>query len=325
MFLAAISGSSPATAASVGLVMINSMVKLGYDKNFAMGLVCASGTLGILIPPSIPMILYGSITSTPVGSLFMAGFIPGIVAGFLLIATVVSIAKWKGYGKHEPSDWNTRWNALIKAAPVMVMPIIILGGIYGGIFTPTEAASVACIYAFLVAALVYRSLGFKELIGALSDSMRVSAMIFVIVMAAILFGRLLTFTQLPQEVSSLVTRFGLTAISFLVMANILYILLGSIVETVTIIYVTVPLFFPSLIDLGINPIHFGIILTMNMEIALVTPPIGMNLYIVSGIAKEGVGSVIRGVVPFVIVLILTLFLVTYVPWLSLFLPKVLGY
>jgi C4-dicarboxylate transporter DctM subunit len=322
MFFASISGSSPATAIAVGSVMVPSMVELGYDKKFAMGLACASGTLGILIPPSIPMIMYGSITELSIPRIFLAGFIPGILLGGILITTAVVISIKNKYGGHARHTWAERWMALKKALPALGMPLLILGGIYGGIFTPTEAAAVSCIYAYLVGRFIYRELNRQKFLGALKETAQTTAMIFLIICSAILLGRVLTFAQIPQKFAGIVTAAKLSPYLFLLGVNVIYLIMGCLFETVTIIYVTVPIFYPVLLLLGIDPIHFAIILIVNIELALITPPIGINLYIITGVCKEPIEKVVKGVVPFTITMIMGLFIITYCPRVSLYLDKI---
>lgn len=321
MFFASISGSSPATAIAVGSVMVPSMVELGYDKRFSMGLVCASGTLGILIPPSIPMIMYASITELSIPRVFLAGFLPGVILGGILITTAVVISVRKKYGGHVRKTWAERWKAFKTALPALGMPILILGGIYGGIFTPTEAAAVSCIYAYLISRFIYRELNREKLLKALKETAQASAMIFLIICAAILLGRVLTFAQIPQKFAGLVTGVKLNPYLFLLGVNIIYLIMGCLIETVTIIYVTVPIFYPVLGLLGIDPIHFAIILIVNIELALITPPVGINIYVMSGACKEPFERVVSGVIPFIITMIIGLFIITYWPGPSLLLDK----
>ncbi len=322
MFFASISGSSPATAIAVGSVMVPSMEKLGYDKEFSMGLACASGTLGILIPPSIPMIMYASITEQSIPRVFLAGFLPGIILGGILIATAVTISVRRGYGGHVRKTWPERWKAFKIAMPALGMPLFILGGIYSGIFTPTEAAAVSCIYAYLISRFVYRELKWGKFVGAMKEAAQATAMIFLIVCGAILLGRVLTFAQIPQKFAGIVTAMNLSPYLFLLGVNIIYLIMGCLIETVTIIYVTVPIFYPVLLLLGIDPIHFAIILIVNIELALITPPVGLNLYVMSGACKEPFERVVRGVVPFIVTMIIGLLIITYWPGVSLFLDKI---
>lgn len=323
MFFAALTGSSPATAAAIGAVMVGEMVKLGYERRFCLGLVAAAGTLGILIPPSIPMIMYCTVTDVSIAELFMAGFLPGVLLGGILTAVAIMLCIRGKFGVHAPAAWSERGKRTVTALPTLVVPFIVLGGIYGGIFTPTEAAGIACLCAFVLGTFVYRELTGQKLWRALVSTVNTTCMIFMIICCAILFGKALTFAMVPHLVTELIAEAGLTWWMLLLGINILYLFMGMVLETSTIIYVTVPIFMASLVMLDIDLIHFGIILIVNIELALVTPPIGFNLYILVG-ATEGatIGDVVRGAIPFIGAMICGLLFITYCPVISLILPSI---
>lgn len=320
MMFAAMSGSSPATAAAIAGIMLKPMSELGYDKSFSTGLIACAGTLGILIPPSINMIIYSTITDTSVGKLFIAGVIPGIMLGILLLITAAFIAWRRGYGIRPAASWGERLKGLQKALPSFTIPAVIFVGIYGGVFTPTEAAAIACLVAFILGVFVYRELKWQQIKESFVGAVRMTGIIFMIVSTAILFGKVLTISQGPQMLINAVTASGIPLLGLLALTNLIYFALGCVMEIVCLMYVTVPLFFPVLASMGVNPVHFGIIVVLNAELALVTPPIGVNLFIVSSASGESIGSVVKGAVIFYIPLIIALFLITYIPQISLFLP-----
>lgn len=318
MIFAAISGSSPATAAAIGAIMIPGMVEAGYGKNYAMGLVAASGTLGILIPPSIPLILYGAISETSVAKLFMASMIPGIMMGGVLITVAIIYAKLKGHGGLEKQGWTERWQKTKKAVWGLLLPVIILGGIYGGAVTPTEASLVAVVYGLFISIFVYREMNFKVFIQATRQAVNISAMIFLIITGALIFAKFLTIQQIPQGFSNWIGHISPNKWVFLVGANIMFIIMGMFMEAVAILLITLPILLPVIKIFGIDVIHFAVIMTINMELAMITPPVGLNLFVVSGVAGEDVTKVLKGVIPFYLFLLLGLIIVMLFPSLSLF-------
>ncbi|MGM8212834.1 TRAP transporter large permease [Virgibacillus sp. W0430] len=319
MIFAAISGSSPATAAAIGSIMIPAMVEAGYSKRYSMGLVAAAGTLGILIPPSLSLILYGAVTNTSIGDLFIAGVIPGIILGGVLITIAILYAKKNNFGRLEKASWNARWKTSRKAVWGALLPFIIFYSIYGGIATPTESSVIASVYAILIAVFVYREISWADVKPILTETVQLTSMIFMIIAAAIIFGLFLTNNQIPQEIANWIVESNFNKWTFLILVNILLFILGTFLEGVAIILITMPLFFPILAQMGINPIHFAIIVTINLELAMITPPVGLNLFVVGGIAKEPLEEVIRGIVPFIFIMILVLALIVVWPDLSLFL------
>lgn len=321
MIFAAISGSSPATAAAIGSIMIPAMVKAGYDKKYSMGLIAAGGTLGILIPPSIPLIIYGITAEVSIGKLFMAGIIPGALLGGVLIVSAIFYAKRNGYGKGEKSTWGERGKASLKAIWGAFLPILILGSIYSGIVTPTESAVIAVFYGIIVSAFIYRELHWRDIRPIIVESINITAMIFLIIGAASLFGLYLTNAQIPQQIGAWIAESDMNKWIFILIVNVLFFVMGMFLEAVSIILITLPILLPILVHFDINLLHFAIIMTINMELGMITPPVGLNLFVVSGIAKEKLGAVVKGVIPFIFLMIFVLFLVIIFPQLSLWLTE----
>ncbi|MCM3733511.1 TRAP transporter large permease [Fictibacillus nanhaiensis] len=321
MIFAAISGSSPATAAAIGSIMIPGMVQAGYDKKYAMGLVAAAGTLGILIPPSIPLIIYASVAEESVGKLFAAGIIPGLMLGGILLVSAIIHARIKKYGKLPKESMEQRVKKTIKAIPGFLLPVIILGGIYSGIVTPTEAAFLACLYGVIVSIFIYKELSFPIFREVLKESINITSMIFLVIAAAMIFGMFLTTEQVPQAFAQWIEESTTNKWIFMLGVNVMFFIMGMFLEAVAIILITLPILLPVLVMFDINVIHFAIIMTINMELAMITPPVGLNLFVVSGISREKVGAVVKGVMPFFALMILALILVVIFPQLSLYLAK----
>jgi len=320
MFFAAISGSSPATVVAVGTLLIPAMIANGYPKRFSTGLIATSGSLGILIPPSIPLIVYGIATEQSIGDLFIAGILPGILAGIMLLALVAFISRRRGYGTGEHQINMTgkeKLEAFRAAALSLVLPVLVLGGIYGGLFTPTEAAAVAVAYALLVALVFYREISIKDLGGILLGSAKTSAMIMFIIANGILFTFVLTSERIPAQITETLTGMNLSVFTFLLLVNILLLIVGCFMETSSAILIIAPILLPIGMELGINPIHLGVIMVMNLEIGMVTPPFGLNLFVASGLSGLSVLQVAKAALPSAAVLLVGLFIVTYVPFFSL--------
>ncbi len=323
MLFAAVSGSSPATVVAVGSIVIAGMVRSGYPKPFAAGVICNSGTLGILIPPSIVMVVYAAVTEVSVGRMFMAGVIPGILLGLLLMVAVhwrvskLNIAPTpraplrEVLGKFRDSMWG------------LALLVIIMGGIYGGVFTPTEAAAVSAIYALFVAVFIYKDLKFKQLPEVFVDASRTTVMLMFIVANAMLFAHVLTTERIPQTIAEQIVAFGMAPWMFLLVVNIILLIAGNFMEPTGIILILAPIFFPIATHLGIDPIHLGIIMVVNMEIGMVTPPVGLNLFVTSGITGMSIVQVTHAALPWLLVLLGFLVLITYIPQISLFLPDLL--
>ena len=322
MFFAAISGSSPATVVAVGTLIIPAMIKNGYGKNFSTGLVTTSGSLGILIPPSIPLIVYGISTEQSIGDLFIAGIGPGIMAGIMLLILAVVISRRKNYGTGKFAIVMTgaeRFRALRDAVLSLALPIFVLGGIYSGFFTPTEAAAMAVFYALIVSIFIYREIKIKDLVPVLMSSLRTSSMIMFIIAAGILFSFVLTSERIPTQVSEALLASELSPVLFLILVNILLLIVGMFMETSSAILILAPVLLPVAMALGVDPIHFGIIMIINLEIGMMTPPLGLNLFVASGLTGMGVLQVAKAAMPSVAVLLVALLIVTFVPQISLFL------
>lgn len=318
---AAISGSSPATAAAIGSIMIPGMVNAGYSKKYAMGLVAASGTLGILIPPSIPLIIYGSVSEESVGKLFTAGILPGLLLCGVLVVSAIIHARKNNYGMLPKESFSERINKTKKAFWGILLPVIILGGIYIGIVTPTEAAFVACLYGIIVSIFIYKEMNFSQFKAVVIESINITSMIFLIISSAFVFGMFLTTEQVPQNLAAWIEAHASNKWLFLIGVNIMFFILGMFLESIAIILITLPILLPVLALFDINIIHFAIIMTINMELAMITPPVGLNLFVVSGIAKEKVEAVIKGVLPFYLLIIVTLVIVIVFPQISLLLVE----
>ncbi len=321
MLFAAVSGSSPATVVAVGSIVIGGMVRAGYSKEMAAGVICNAGTLGILIPPSIVMVVYGAATETSVGKLFMAGIIPGIVLGLMLMVAIYVRARMIDLPRQPRVSLRELAVAGRDSIWGLLLLIIILGGIYGGIFTPTEAAAVAAVYAFLVAVLVYRDIGWRDVPKVLVDAARVTVMLMFIIANALLFAYVLTTERIPQTIAEHIVAWGMAPWQFLIVVNVMLLIAGNFMEPTGIILILAPILFPIATSMGIDPVHLGIIMTVNMEIGMVTPPVGLNLFVTSGITGMSMTKVVRAALPWLSVLLVFLVIVTYVPQLSLWLPR----
>jgi len=323
MLFAAVSGSSPATVVAVGSIVIAGMVRSGYPKEFAAGVVCNAGTLGILIPPSIVMVVYGAATETSVGKLFMAGVLPGILLGLMLMTAIWVLARMKNLPRQPRASLKEILTAARDSIWGLLLLVIILGGIYGGIFTPTEAAAVAAVYAFFIAVFVYRDIGFSKVPGVLVDASKVTVMLMFIIANALLFAHVLTTERIPQVIAEQIVAWGMPSWGFLIVVNLLLLAAGAFMEPTGIILILAPILFPIATHLGIDPVHLGIIMVVNLEIGMVTPPIGLNLFVTAGITRMSIGEVVRAAVPWLSVLLVFLLIVTYVPIITLWLPKLL--
>lgn len=319
---ATISGSSVTNAAAIGTIAIPALVQHGYPKEFAAGLVAAGGTLGILIPPSIPLVVYGAIADESVDKLFIAGITPGILLTILISAYSMLVSRQHGYGRTEArASWGERWRASKQSWAVLLLPVVILGGIYLGIFTPTEAAAVGLVVAVFLSTAAYRRLGLREFCTCAVESVHVSVMILTIVAGAKLFAHVSTTLQVPQLLAEQIVNFGLNRFSFLVLASIALVIVGDFLDPLAAILVFVPLLLPTLTSLHIDPIWFGIILVINMELANITPPVGLNLFVIQAIEPSVTyAEVFRGTVPFMIVIAILLIIVLLVPGIALWLP-----
>jgi C4-dicarboxylate transporter DctM subunit len=346
MLFAALSGSSPATVVAIGTIVIAGMQQVGYTKDFAAGVICNAGTLGILIPPSIVMVVYAASVDVSVGRMFLAGVIPGLLAGLMLMTTIYVMAKLRNLPKGEWQGWSEIWASGRDAGWGLFLIVIILGGIYGGIFTPTEAAAVAAVYAFVIATFVYRDMGPLATSGAdantplwrkphalltafvhpdtkktLLDAGKLTVTLLFVIANALLLKHVLTDEQIPQGIANALLAAGLGPVMFLVMVNVILLIGGQFMEPSGLLVIVAPLVFPIAMELGIDPIHLGIIMVVNMEIGMITPPVGLNLFVTSGVAGMPMMAVVRAALPFLAVLFVFLIIITYIPWISTVLPN----
>jgi C4-dicarboxylate transporter DctM subunit len=321
---AAVSGSSPATVVAIGSILLPAMVKAGYPVKFGAGVVASAGGLGILIPPSIVMVMYAVSTNSSIGALFMAGVIPGLVLAAMLMLTTWYRAWKHKYPKERRASWRERVTAFRESVWGLLLIVVVMGGIYSGLFTPTEAAAMSAVYAFFVAVFVYKDMGLKDVPKTLLASANMSAMLLYIITNAVLFSFLLTHENIPQAISEWLLASGLGVIGFLLAVNILLLIMGNFMEPSSIILITAPILFPIAMKLGIDPVHFGVMITVNMEIGMITPPVGLNLYVASGISKLGLTDMTKAVWPWLLTMLVFLAIVTYWPPLSLWLPRQLG-
>ncbi len=337
MFFAAISGSSAATVAAIGSIMIPAMWNAGYDKKYAVGVAATAGCLGILIPPSVTLIAYGFVTEQSIGKLFIAGIIPGIILGFTLMLVSYIVARRKNMKSGDKTNWREKWLAFKDAAWSLMLPILIIGGIYGlpefkigplhyeggAIFTPTEAAAVSVVFALFVSIFIHKEITFRDIPQILYRSSGTIAMLLMIITNAILFGFILTSEEIPLIVAEWIVGHEFSPWLFLLVVNIALFFAGDFLDAFAIVMIFVPVLYPAAMKLGIDPIHLGIVVVVNMEMGLITPPIGIDLYVASGISGMPLYDVMRAAAPWILVVVAVLLLVTYVPSLSLFLPNLL--
>lgn len=322
---AAVSGSSPATVVAIGSIMLPAMVKAGFPKRYGAGVITTSGSLGILIPPSIPMVIYCVATNSSVGGLFMGGVIPGLMLATLLGTVSWWIARKNNYPRMQKASWAERGKAFRESVWGLLLIVIVLGGIYSGMFTPTEAAAMSAVYAFIVAVFVYKDVTFAKVPKVLLDSASMSAMLLYIITNAVLFSFLMTHENIPQIMADWILGHNLGVVAFLLVTNVLLLLAGNVMEPSSIILILAPILFPVAMSLGIDPIHFGVLITVNMEVGMCHPPVGLNLYVASGITKMGISELTVAVAPWLFAMIGFMLLITYVPFFSLWLPRLLGY
>jgi len=321
---AAVSGSSPATVVAIGSIILPAMVRQGFPARFGAGVITTSGALGILIPPSIVMVMYAVATNTSVGQLFIAGIIPGLVLATMLGVTTWWRARKNNYPRQPVVSWRERLRAFRDSAWGLLLIIVVIGGIYTGIFTPTEAAAMSAVYAFFVAVFVYKDMPLSKVPKVLLDSANMSAMLLYIITNAVMFSYLLTSEQIPQELAAWMLDKGLGVVTFLLVVNVLLLLAGNVMEPSSIVLIMAPILFPVAMKLGIDPVHFGIMMVVNMEVGMCHPPVGLNLYVASGITKMGITELTIAVWPWLLTMLVFLLVVTYWPALSIWLPKALG-
>jgi C4-dicarboxylate transporter DctM subunit len=320
---AAVSGSSPATVVAIGSILLPAMVRHGYPMKFGVGVIGTSGALGILIPPSIVMVIYAVSTNASIGKLFIAGMIPGLLLVVLLMLVTWVVAKKRNYPKLPKAGFATVVRTFRESVWGLLLIVVVIGGIYSGIFTPTEAAAMSAVYAFVVSVFIYRDMTFKDIPRTLLASANMSAMILYIITNAVLFSFLLTSEQVPQQLTAWITGLGLGKVGFLIMVNLLLLAAGNFMEPSSILLITAPLLFPMAMQLGIDEIHLGVLMTVNMEIGMITPPVGLNLYVASGISHLGLTETTKACAPWILVMLAYLVLITYVPQISLWLPNML--
>lgn len=323
MFFAAISGSSAATTAAIGGIMIPAMVKHSYDVGFASAVNASAGTIGIIIPPSIPFVTYAVLTGASVGAMFLGGMIPGLLMGLSLIVIVYVISRKRGYKDEYTASWHDCWVAFKDAILAIFMPIIVIGGIYSGMFTPTEAAVVAVVYAFVIGTFVYRQLKFKVIVDVLIESAVSTAGILFLIAAASLFGWILTNNRIPDVIAKWMLSVSSNPVIILLLINVLLLVVGTFLDTVAALIILVPILFPISVQLGIDPIHFGLIICVNLAIGQVTPPFGICLFVACGVSGIKLEKIAKSVLPFILALVVDVLLVTYLPWLSTWLPRAL--
>jgi len=325
MFFAAISGSGPATVAAVGGMVVPTMLQKGYDRKFVLALIAAAGSIGVIIPPSIPMVVYSVTTNSSVSKLFLAGFVPGLLIGLVLIGYSYFFAVSHGYkGDDEPFSAKRALKEVKDSIWALLSPVIILGGIYGGIFTPTEAAAVSVIYSLIIGCLVYRELDLKQLMTVTKNACETTATILIVIGCAAGFSKVLTLGRIPTTVATFLTTMTDSKILILLLINILLLIVGCFMETLCAIMILAPILFPVVTALGVDVTHFGIIMVVNLAIGFITPPLGVNLFVASRVGETTLDDVIKGIIPFLIVMIVVLLFITYVPAISMLLPDLLG-
>ena len=321
---AAVSGSSPACVVAIGSILLPAMVKAGYPNKFGAGIITTSGALGILIPPSICMVMYSVATNTSVGALFMAGVMPGLALAATLFGVTWYRARKFDYPRMPKATWGERWKAFRASVWGLLLIVVVMGGIYTGIFTPTEAAAMSAVYAFICAVFIYGDMGLKDIPKVLLNSANMSAMLLYIITNAVLFSFIMTNESIPQALADWMLGHGLGPIAFLLAVNVILLIAGNFMEPSSIVLIFAPILFPVAVKLGIDPIHFGILMTVNMEVGMCHPPVGLNLYVASGITKMGITELTVAVWPWLLSMLVFLVVVTYWPGLSLWLPKTMG-
>ena len=321
---ALVCGSSVATVVAIGSIILPAMVKQGYPMRFGAGIIVCAGSLGILMLPSIPKVIYAIATNTSIGALFVAGLCPGILLTIMLCSVTWYIAKKRGYKRLPKSTWKERWTSFRASVWGLMLVVIIVGGIYSGIFTATEAAAMSAVYAFFISVYIYKDLTLRDVPRVLLASANLSAMLLYIITNAVLFSFLMSHENIPQAMADWILGKDLGVVGFLMFVNIILLLAGNVMEPSSIILIFAPILFPAAMRLGIDPVHFGILIDANMEVGLCHPPVGLNLYVASGISKLSITELTVAVVPWLSTMVVFLVIVTYWPTLSIWLPKAMG-
>ncbi|ENH96139.1 C4-dicarboxylate transporter permease large protein [Gracilibacillus halophilus YIM-C55.5] len=318
MFFAAISGSGPATVAAVGGMLIPAMIKEGYDKKFATSVIVSAGSLGIIIPPSIPLIMYGVSSQTSVGNLFLGGILPGILIGLVMVMWCYIYSKMQGYiSETEPFTFKLFFKELNNAKWALLTPVIILGGIYSGQFTPTEAAVVSVVYAFVISVFVYKEISLKNIPQIITKSSLTSAAVVIIISAATAFGQILTLERIPNKIATGLTSISENTVVILLLITLMLLIVGMFMDTAAAVIILTPILFPVAMQIGLDPVHFGVMMIANLSIGFITPPLGVNLFVGSGISGVPIPTLAKNVTPFLIGMLLTLLVIILVPFLSL--------
>ena len=318
---AAICGSSVATALAMGAILLPAMIERGYPRSFALGVVGASGTIGIVIPPSLALLLYGIVAEQSVPRLFLAGVLPGLLQAAVFFLWILYDARWRNFPVEPLLPLDVRLRVTLHALPALAVPFVVMVGIYGGFVTVTEAAALSAVTALLVSLIYYRGFRWTQTLAVIADGIRSAATIMLIVATALAFGHWMTESGVPAQLVRFTIGYGFASWQFLLVINILLLVLGCFLEVIATLLLVLPILAPALKALGIDPVHFSIIFTHNMEIGLVHPPVGLNLYVLSTISSAPIGQVIRGILPFLILLLIVLGIITYVPSLTLWLPN----
>jgi len=325
MFFAGITGSTAAEAAAVGSFGLPVLDKAGYPKAFSTAIIACASTFGILVPPSLTMILFSSITQNPVGPLFMAGMIPGLLMGLAMMVMVAFLSWRGGFGQPEPFDLKRLVSAMFSAIWVIAMPVLVVVGIYSGYFTPTEVASVVVAYGLVIAISVYRVITFKDVVDVCKSTIKLSCMLYLILIGASLFAFVMTAEGVPQSLVEMVLTFNLSPLEFLILLNFMLLILGCFLDGLSKLVITLPLIYPISQSLGINPLHLAVLMTVNIELGVLLPPVGINLFVLSGISGLKIEAIVKALVPFYLFLIVALVMMTYFPNLSTWLPTVMSH
>lgn len=326
LFFAAISGSGPATVAAIGGLLLPAMAKEGYDKGYSVGLIASAGSIGIIIPPSIPMIIYAVSANVSITQMFLAGVVPGLLIGLALILVAYLKARKEKYvGNTERFSAAQKWQAIWDAKWALLVPVIILGGIYGGVFTPTEAAAIGVIYGFVVGLFIHKELKLRDLYKVIAESALTSATVIVIVGTATIFGRVLAIERIPFMIADYIVSLTDNPILILLLINVLLMFVGMFMETLAAIIILVPILLPVVVAVGVDPVHFGIVMIVNLAVGMVTPPVGVNLFVGARVGETTLEKASVGAIPFILIMIVVLLVITYIPAISLFPLKLMGY